>query len=384
MVHGEQQHVVVVAQPHQPAADQRPARQVERRAASSAASRRSSASASGAAAQVVLRAAGSALVRRRDPLHRLRRPPRAKVVRSASCRATIRSSARTQRGPVQLAPQPQAHGDVVRRARALQLLEEPQPLLRERQRQVRLALHRLDRRQLGARDAVSSPRAKSASTGRVEQVAQRAPPPPAACRTREITCTASSECPPSSKKLSWRPTRSTPQHLGPDLGQRLLDLALRRLVAARARSASPSGAGSALRSSLPFGVSGSASSRTKAAGTMYSGSRSARCARSASHVQPRSSADAVRHQPLVARRVLARQHHRLAHAADARSSRASISPSSMRKPRIFTWKSLRPRNSIVPSGTPAPQVARPVQPRPGSRANGSGTNRSAVSSGRSR
>ena len=60
-----------------------------------------------------------------------------------------------------------------------------------------------------ARAAVSTPREKSASTGR----SNRSPistSTPSACRTREITCTASSECPPSAKKWSRRPTRSTP------------------------------------------------------------------------------------------------------------------------------------------------------------------------------
>ena len=39
------------------------------------------------------------------------------------------------------------------------------------------------------------------------------------------------------------------------------------------------GSGSALRSTLPFGVSGSASRRTKTDGTMYSGSRSCSASR---------------------------------------------------------------------------------------------------------
>ena len=56
---------------------------------------------------------------------------------------------------------------------------------------------------------VSSSRAKSASTGRANS-SPSATSTPSTCRTREITCTASSEWPPSSKKWSWRPTRSTP------------------------------------------------------------------------------------------------------------------------------------------------------------------------------
>src|SRR5699024_11786689 len=34
---------------------------------------------------------------------------------------------------------------------------------------------------------------------------------------------------------------------------------------------------------------------------------------------------------------------------------SSISPSSIRKPRIFTWKSLRPRYAIVPSPSHRPR-----------------------------
>ena len=51
-------------------------------------------------------------------------------------------------------------------------------------------------------------------------------------------------------------------------------------------------------------------------------------------------------------------------AGCGRSSAASISPGSMRKPRIFTWWSTRPRNSSVPSGEPAHPVPRAVHPRP--------------------
>ena len=88
-----------------------------------------------------------------------------------------------------------------------------------------------------------------------------------------MTCVASSEWPPRSKKLSWTPTRSSPStsaqmlasvsSIGPRGGDE-------RGVSSRDRSRS--GAGRASRSTLPFGVSGSASSATNAEGTMYSGS----------------------------------------------------------------------------------------------------------------
>ena len=69
------------------------------------------------------------------------------------------------------------------------------------------------------------------------------------------------------------------QHLGEHRAQQLLPARV-----AGPRPAAPravSGAGSARRSSFPFGVSGSASSTTTAAGTMYSGSRAAANARTA-------------------------------------------------------------------------------------------------------
>ncbi|KYF88474.1 hypothetical protein BE20_22850 [Sorangium cellulosum] len=63
----------------------------------------------------------------------------------------------------------------------------------------------------------------------------------------------------------------------------------------------------------------------------------------------------------------------------ARDRHASISPSSTRKPRILTWKSLRPRYSTLPSGSRrARSPVRYSRPPPG---NGFSRKRSAVSSG---
>ena len=136
MVHRQQQHVVVRRHPHQPPADQRPARQVERRARL----------VRHEAAQLVLRVRRGmeivlhqperALLDRRDALDRLAihrregRPQRLVARDDAVQRAD-------QRAAVQLAPQPQAHGDVVGAAQVPQLLQEPQPLLRERERERR-------------------------------------------------------------------------------------------------------------------------------------------------------------------------------------------------------------------------------------------------------
>nr|WP_308209926.1 hypothetical protein [Actinomadura madurae] len=150
-------------------------------------------------------------------------------------------------------------------------------------------------------------------------------------------------------------------------------------VAGARPETSASGAGSAARSSLPLTVRGSASSATSADGTMYSGSAFASASRRAARPPPRmgrSSRPASRHpggppgrRPRPARRPAARR-------ARPAPRRASI-----RKPRILTWSSVRPRYSIDPSR--ARRARSPVRYMrdPGS-PNGSATNRSAVRSGR--
>ena len=63
----------------------------------------------------------------------------------------------------------------------------------------------------------------------------------------------------------------------------------------------------------------------------------------------RAVGDQVGDEPLVAGDVLAGDDGDLAHGAGAAASTASISPSSMRKPRILTCWSMRPRYSSSPS-----------------------------------
>lgn len=64
-------------------------------------------------------------------------------------------------------------------------------------------------------------------------------------------------------------------------------------------------------------------------------------------------------------------------ASGASSRTARISSSSMRKPRILTWLSIRPRCSRRPSGRSRPRSPLRYMVPP---VNGSGTNRRAVSS----
>ncbi len=98
-----------------------------------------------------------------------------------------------------------------------------------------------------------------------------------------------------------------------------------------------SGAGSARRSSLPLAVSGSASSATKADGTMYSGRRSRQSSRSAAASIVRSAAgDHIGDQPPVAGLVLAYDHRCLRHRRVTYQRGLDLAGLDA-EPRIFTW-----------------------------------------------
>ena len=189
----------------------------------------------------------------------------------------------------------------------------------------------------------------ASSTSRAERMRRSAASPAASARPARRSCR---RCRPARAPAPRRTARTG----SPPAGVR---------GARRRRVGVSSGAGSALRSSLPLGVSGSGSSTTNADGTMYSGSarRNVRAQRRSVGAAP-VARHHVGHQPLVAGLILARHHRRLRHAGMPRST-ASISPGSMRKPRIFTWSSARPRNSSSPSGAPARQVAGAVHPAAG-------------------
>jgi hypothetical protein len=90
---------------------------------------------------------------------------------------------------------------------------------------------------------------------------------PSVCRRREMTCTASSEWPPKSKKLSRRPTRSI-RSTSAQIFASACSVSPDGASYSRTAYASPSGAGSVLRSTFPFGVCGYACSHTYASGTM--------------------------------------------------------------------------------------------------------------------
>jgi hypothetical protein len=86
-----------------------------------------------------------------------------------------------------------------------------------------------------------------------------------ACRARETTWMLRMESPPSSKKLSSTPTRSTRS----TSAQTRASSRSTGVVGSTWRvSGRPSGAGSARRSTFPLALNGSASSATNADGTM--------------------------------------------------------------------------------------------------------------------
>ncbi len=164
---------------------------------------------------------------------------------------------------------------------------------------------------------------------------------PSSSRTRATTRAASSECPPRSKKTSSTPTEGTPRHSA-KIAQRASSRASR---GPWADVVVVSGSGNASRSSFPLAVKGNWSIATYADGAMYSGSCPAAYARTA----PRSSPAGVTYAT-----------RRLSPGLSSRSTTAacdtsgclptadSTSPSSIRKPRSFTWWSTRATNSSSP------------------------------------
>ena len=232
--------------------------------------------------------------------------------------------------------------------------------------------------------AVPLPRRRSISAATSERTdrsktARSGSSTPNTCRTREITRVASSECPPSSKKLSSAPTRSRPS-TSAHTPASTSSVGVRGATY-RSSAGASSGAGSALRSSLPLGVSGNASMKTNAVGSMYSGRRAFRCSRSAPADTASPSATTTYPTSRRSPGTSSRTSTTASRTAGCSASRASISPSSMRNPRTFTWKSVRPRYSSSPSGRRRIRsITRYIRP-PGA-PNGQGRKRSAVIAGR--
>ena len=299
---------------------------------------------------------------------RSRPAPATSRVRSTSCRATHRAQRRAQRVHVQRCRRSRAprHRHVVLSAPGLELVQEPQPLLRERQRQHPVPAHRGHRRggQAPATPRRPPPPARPPSGRRTA--------PPAAPRPRAPPGPAT---PPGWPAASGRPGRRScraapdpvhAQHLAPRSRPAAppVDRARRRRTRRR-RGRAPSGAGSAARSTFPFGVSGSAASsdehrrdhvlrQPRRPGTRAA-PRPAGC--------PGRAGDHVGHQPR-ARPVPVAPPPPPRRTAGCAASAASTSPGSIRNPRTLTCSSARPQELQLPVRPPPRPVPGPVQPRP--------------------
>ena len=136
--------------------------------------------------------------------------PATSRVRSTSCRRVTAVSAAPSAATSTVPGSRTGDRHVVLGRAGLQLGQEPQPLLRERQRQPPVPRHRDHRRRRRARPSRRRSTAARPATVGWSNSAASGTSVPNTSRTREITRVASSECPPRSKKSSSAPTRSTP------------------------------------------------------------------------------------------------------------------------------------------------------------------------------
>ena len=261
MVHHGHQHVLVVGDAEQPRPQRHLSGQIERATRRSAHGLR----------QPVCRPTGGIhnLPAEVGPLNRhhplLRDPLGRREQRAQTLLAAHHiGQRRPQRAGIQAPTQPQRHRHVVNRGRPLQLLDKPQPGLGKRQRHHRGPLHRHHRGSPPARVSTDTGR-QLGHRGRLEHRAH----PNAGIQAgvdRRDQPHRRQRIPTQIEKRVVHPDPVQAQHLGVDAGQDLLDRVGRGPIPTT--SAVYSGAGRARVSSLPLGVSGSASITTTAAGIM--------------------------------------------------------------------------------------------------------------------
>ena len=223
-----------------------------------------------------------------------------------------------------------------RGAPRLELVEEPEPLLGERQRQAASSVRGAGPRRGAARpppppgSRLDRARRGRPAVGRSNRRAQRQLDPERLPHPRHHL-RRQQRVPAEVEEVVLAPHRAAPPGPRDQIAASTSSTGVRG-AASLAASAPHSGAGSAWRSSLPFAVTGS--------GVEDHEGRRAPCTPAAPRRRPSRSSRGRRapparlrhhvgHQPLVPRLVLARQHHRLAHPG-WRASATSISPSSMR------------------------------------------------------
>ena len=173
------------------------------------------------------------------------------------------------RRDVQIASQAQGGGHAIETGAGLELVEEPQALLREGQRhdaRVRRCFQRRRDAAFVSRARFLDERGQGGDGRSFEQASQRQIDVEVR-RIREITWVARSECPPSSKKSSRTPTRAIPS-TSAQSALSSSSVCVRGGAWECVDRPPKSGAGSALRSTFPFAVNGSESMTTNADGTI--------------------------------------------------------------------------------------------------------------------
>src|SRR5579872_1060819 len=194
-------------------------------------------------------------------------------------------------------------------------------------------------------------RPASPATVGVSKIARTGSSTPSTPPIRDISCVASSECPPNSKKFDSRPTPftfSNCSHIPATISSTAV------LAPSFSFSPSPSTCtaipAKALRSSFPWIVSGNSGNSTSIHGTMYSGSRSCKYLFNS----PISNSSAPSLFTTYPTNCFCPPSPALSTTAacftpPCFTSIASISPGSIRFPLNFICSSARPRYSSTPS-----------------------------------
>ena len=268
---------------------------------------------------------------------------------------------------------PQVVRDVVGRIARLQPVEDPLAELREGDREAVDAGRARDRGATGAsarhagRLRASTARGQPASVGCSNRSAQRQLDAEGVADARRSAAWRGASGRPARRSCRGRRRGHGPlgaQHLDAEAGQGLLDRRARRHDAPRRRR---SGAirESAWRSTLPLGVSGSAVEDDEGRGDHVARAAARRAARGGAGSAVFGGGH-VGDQSLVLRPAPRDQRPRPRRTAGWQASAASTSPSSMRKPRIFTWRSMRPRKLERRRRAAAARGRRCGRGRPGS------------------
>ncbi len=153
-----------------------------------------------------------------------------KTVRSASWRLTISSRQRASTPPSSVPFNPQRPGHVVKRASRFELIDEPEPLLRERQGQRPIARRGQEGR--SGRDR-AGPAHRLDPEGEVhqpwgrEKVAQRHFDAQGGAQARHHLG-RQQRVPPQVEEVIGHPDPFETEHLGPDAGEDLFDRRARR------------------------------------------------------------------------------------------------------------------------------------------------------------